>query len=215
MKTSQNGINFIKTWECGGDTPLLKATRLSGEPYYTIGFGHYGADVAPGATITRAEAEQLLRADLLSFEKAVTETCSKYARFLPNQNQFDALVSFAYNLGPENLKRLVNGRSAGEAAAHMTAYTGSYNEAFREGLTRRRRAEQALFNQPIEKKEATVMATKTGTGDNPGKDYKTATEWAKAAGIFRGDGKGNYDWQGTMTREQVAMVLYNFCKNNV
>lgn len=48
-----------------------------------------------------------------------------------------------------------------------------------------------------------------GTGDNPSSWAKEATTWAKEQGLFNGDGKGNYDWQGNMTREQVAQVLYN------
>lgn len=212
MRTSQTGIDFIKLWECGGDNPQLRAIKLSGEPYYTIGYGHYGKDVLPTATITKAQAEEMLRADLVQFEKAVTDTCSKYAKFVPNQNQFDALVSFTYNLGPGNLKQLVSGRTASDAASHMTAYTGSYNEAFREGLTRRRRAERDLFLKAPEK-EAKKEMTKEGTGDKPSSWAKEATEWAKKAKLMNGDGKGNYDWQAPVTREQLCVVLYNFAKD--
>ena len=212
MRTSQQGIDFIKTWECSGK-PLLKAIKLTGEKFYTIGYGHYGADVAANATITAAQAEELLKADLVQFEKAVTDTCSRYAKFVPNQNQFDALVSFTYNCGPGSLKQLVSGRTAGEAASHMMAYTGSANESFREGLARRRRAEREMFLRAPEKKEATAMAATTGSGDHPGKDYKEATEWAKRAGLFGGDGKGNYDWQQPVTREQLALILYRFGQN--
>lgn len=48
-----------------------------------------------------------------------------------------------------------------------------------------------------------------GSGDNPSAWAKPACEWAKANGIFNGDGKGNYDWQEPVTREQLAQVLYN------
>jgi lysozyme len=60
----------------------------------TIGYGHTGADVTAGKTITQAEAERLLRADVQWAEDAVNAA-------LPgiNQNQFDALVSFVFNVG--------------------------------------------------------------------------------------------------------------------
>ena len=49
----------------------LKAVRLSGEDYYTIGYGHYGSEVGANQTITEAEAETLLRSDMKVFEDAV------------------------------------------------------------------------------------------------------------------------------------------------
>ncbi len=48
-----------------------------------------------------------------------------------------------------------------------------------------------------------------GTGDNPSEWAREATEWAKAHGIFNGDGKGNYDWQKPITREAVAQIMFN------
>lgn len=51
-----------------------------------------------------------------------------------------------------------------------------------------------------------------GTGDKPSGWAKDATIWAKENSIFAGDGAGNYDWQGTLTREQAAQLLYNFAK---
>lgn len=51
-------------------------------------------------------------------------------------------------------------------------------------------------------------AAPAGTGDNPSKWAKTATDYCKRKGIFAGDGAGNFDWQEPITREQVAAVLY-------
>ena len=48
-----------------------------------------------------------------------------------------------------------------------------------------------------------------GTGDHPSPWHRTACEWAKAQGIFLGDGQGNYGWQQTVTREQIAQAIYN------
>lgn len=75
------------------------------EAYYdpagvlTIGYGHTGPDVSPGDVISEYWAEHLLRADLYETEKAVDEL-----DVAKTQGQFDALVSFAYNLGINRLR---------------------------------------------------------------------------------------------------------------
>jgi len=88
--TSQEGINLIKSFE---------GLRL--ENYYcasgvmTVGYGHTGSDVYDGMTITEAEAEALLRKDLKRFEAAVSELITRELK----QQEFDAIVSFAFNCG--------------------------------------------------------------------------------------------------------------------
>ena len=84
----------------------LKAFEgLRTEAYYdpagvlTIGYGHTGPDVSPGDVISEYWAEHLLRADLYETEKAVDEL-----DVAKTQGQFDALVSFAYNLGINRLR---------------------------------------------------------------------------------------------------------------
>ena len=209
MKTGEKGIALIKRFE----GLLLQAYRLPAEQFYTIGYGHYGADVASDMQITRAQAERLLLQDLSKFEAWVTE----YTPFSLNQNQFDALVSFTYNCGPGSLKKLVAGRDAEQVARHMTAYTAAASEEYREGLLRRRREEQALFLLAMEdemdmtKEELLRVAD---TGDNPSGWAEDATRWAKQQGIFNGDGQGNYGWQVPITREAVAVILYEFAKQH-
>ena len=91
MKISKNGINLIKRFE----GVRLKAYKADpSEKKWTIGYGHYGVEA--GLTITQAEAEEYLVKDLAKYEKKVNKYLSKY-NF--NQNQFDALVSFAFNIG--------------------------------------------------------------------------------------------------------------------
>lgn len=137
MITSQRGIDLIKSFE----GLSLKAVKLKGEQYYTIGYGHYGADVAANATITATEAEALLTNDLKRFEAAVNALPYKMT-----QNQFDALVSFSYNCGVGNLRRLTNGRALSEIPSHILYYTNSPGgAAYKQGLLRRRKAELALF----------------------------------------------------------------------
>lgn len=138
MKISKAGIDFIIGFE-GFSAKACKC--VSTEKYYTIGYGHYGADVKKDDTITREEARKLLEADLLSFEKKVSKYDSKYDF---NQNEFDALVSFAYNVG--NIDQLTaNGtRSRDKISECMLLYNKSGGKVLN-GLTKRRKAERDLF----------------------------------------------------------------------
>lgn len=97
MKSSDLLIRKIKEFE----GLSLKAYKpVPTEKFYTIGYGHYGADVKANQVITDKEAENLLRKDLEKFEAYVNklDVCKK-------QCQFDALVDFAMNLGTAALGR--------------------------------------------------------------------------------------------------------------
>lgn len=134
MKTSSKGIALIKSFEgC-----RLQAYRDS-VGVLTIGYGHTG-DVKAGQVISQGFAEELLKADLTKFERNVT----RYTPFEMNQNQFDALVSFAFNCGVGNLKKLVSGRDQEKVARKMLEYNKAGGRVLA-GLTRRRQAERALF----------------------------------------------------------------------
>lgn len=137
MRTSEAGINLIKQFEgC-----RLKAYKpVAAEKYYTIGWGHYGADVTANMTISQQQADEILVADLKKFEKAVTKTGLEL-----NQNQFDALVSFTYNCGAGNLQKLVKNRTHSQIADAMLLYNKGANKQVLSGLMRRRELERALF----------------------------------------------------------------------
>ena len=93
MKTSPKGISLIKEFEgLSLDAYLCSAGVL------TIGYGHTGG-IQKGDKITAKKAEELLQDDLKKFENGVL----RLVRVPLNQNQFDALVSFAFNLGVGNL----------------------------------------------------------------------------------------------------------------
>lgn len=141
---SQRGIDFIKQYE--GFIPV--ATRLTGEQYLTLGFGHYGSDVKEGQTITEEQANELLKADLKGYTDLVLKHCS-YLDL--NQAQVDSLISFTYNCGFGNLKKLTaNGtRNEQEIAEHITAYTKSKSEVNRNGLKKRREAEKLMFEEGL------------------------------------------------------------------
>lgn len=97
MEVSELMLEKLKGFE-GLSLKACKAVKT--EKYYTIGYGHYGADVKKGAVITEEQAEELLRKDLKKFETFVNGlgVCRK-------QCQFDALVDFAYNAGMEALRK--------------------------------------------------------------------------------------------------------------
>jgi lysozyme len=111
---------------------------------WTIGYGHTNK-VKPGDAITEGEADILLALDVQEAERAV----SSYVDVDINQNQFDALVSFVYNLGAGNfksstlLKKLNQGDYLG-AANEFQRWNKAGGKVLR-GLVRRREAEANLF----------------------------------------------------------------------
>lgn len=92
MKLSQKIKQLIKGWEgC-----RLTAYRCPAG-VLTIGYGHTGPDVTPGKRITQAEADRLFDNDVCKFAAKVAPL---FAGVAINNNQFDALVSLSYNIGP-------------------------------------------------------------------------------------------------------------------
>lgn len=160
MKIGKKGLDLIKSFEgC-----VLTAYKVPGanEKYYTIGYGHYGADVSRGLTITQERAEELLKKDLEKFEKKVEKYTSVYKW---NQNQFDAMVSFAYNVGSIDQLTAKGTRSIAEISAKITAYNKAGGKVMN-GLVRRRKAEKELFDTPVtavksETKKETSVPKKT------------------------------------------------------
>lgn len=136
MKTSKNGIELIKKFE---GCRLTAYKPVITEKYYTIGYGHYGADVQKDMRITHSQAEAYLKSDLQKYEKAVNDL-----GLTLTQNQFDSLVSFTYNCGAGNLKKLVKGRNLREIADALLLYDKSNGKPLK-GLTKRRNEERTLF----------------------------------------------------------------------
>ncbi|MEL6790170.1 MAG: glycoside hydrolase family protein [Pseudomonadota bacterium] len=149
MRTSQSGIDLIKRFE---GLELESYQDIAG--IWTIGYGHTGPEVGPDQRLSAAEAEALLRHDLVSREKAV----SRLTRVPLNQNEFDALVSFVYNVGEtaysrSTARRRLNAENRMGAADALTWFNkATINGVLRpvDGLTRRRAAEKALFLTPVE-----------------------------------------------------------------
>ena len=136
----QAGIDLIKRFE----GVRLKAYLLSGETYYTIGYGHHGPDVLPNMTISQERAEELLKVDLVRFENYV----KKYVTDITlTQNRLNALTSYCYNRGQKGIKQLAdNCHTVQEYADGIVIYWGSAKR-YKDALIRRRQAEQAVFLQ--------------------------------------------------------------------
>lgn len=145
MKTSDKGLELIKTFEGFRARPYRCP---AGVP--TIG---YGATYYPDGRrvtmqdkpVSEADATAMLRSMLTSYEAGV----SRYVQVPVTQGQFDALVSFAYNLGLSALKdstllRLLNARDYAGAAAQFGRWNRSGGKVL-PGLTRRREAERVMF----------------------------------------------------------------------
>lgn len=139
MKTSKNGIKLIQKFEgC-----VLTAYQCPAG-VWTIGYGHTGKvdgkSICKGMKITKAKATELLQEDLKKFEKAV----SKYTKYKWTQNQFDAMVSFAYNTGSIN-KLTASGTRSKEIIAEKILLYNKANGVILEGLRKRRKEERKLF----------------------------------------------------------------------
>ena len=139
------GLALIKNFEgC-----RLKAYKpVPTEKYWTIGWGHYGPDVQEGQTITQAQADAILTADCQRFADAVDNPAYCPLTDQLNANQRDALISFTFNCGAGCLQTLCKGRTLAQICAAMALYDKSNGKPLA-GLTRRRKAEQALFNTPV------------------------------------------------------------------
>lgn len=166
MKINEAGLKLIKTYE-GCRLTAYKAVPT--EEYFTIGWGHYGADVSKNEKWTQEQADNQLKKDLVKYENYVT----KYVKIKLNENQFSALVSFCYNCGVGNLKKLVEGRNAKQIAAAIPQYNKSGGKVLT-GLIRRRNAEVKLFNKNETKYvKYTVTASALNIRKGAGTKYST------------------------------------------
>lgn len=139
------GLKLIKDAE-GLRLAAYPDPGTGGDPW-TIGYGHTGPEVKKGMVISSGQADAYLKADVARFEQAVAQLCP-----VTTDNQFSALVSFAFNLGPENLRTSTLRRLHNEGDyAGAQAQFGRWNKAAGRvlpGLTKRRAAEAALYGAP-------------------------------------------------------------------
>lgn len=151
LKTSQKGIELIKKFEGCKLTAYRDSVGV-----WTIGFGHT-KDVKADMVITAEQAEQFLKDDVVYFENGVNKLL-KTLKTAVTQNQFDALISFAFNLGLGNLRKSTlakklyvmqqNDRDSVQAVADEFPRWNKAGGQVLTGLSNRRNAERALFLTP-------------------------------------------------------------------
>lgn len=140
MRIGKAGLDLIKKWE----GVKLTAYMPTPNDVWTIGYGHTKT-ARPGMTITLQQAEELLVQDL----KWVEEALAKHVKVPLNQNQYDSLASFVYNLGETNFasSTLLRKLNAGDylgAADQLPRWNKQKGKVLR-GLTNRRAEERSLF----------------------------------------------------------------------
>lgn len=144
MQTSDKGIALIKEFEGCKLTAYQDSVGV-----WTIGYGWTqpvdGKPIRAGMTIKQETAERMLKTGLVSYESDV----SRLVKVGLTQGQFDALVSFTYNLGARSLStstllRKLNAGDCAGAADEFLRWNKAGGKALN-GLTRRREAERALF----------------------------------------------------------------------
>jgi lysozyme len=149
MEISKRGVGMVARFEGKRLTAYVDAVGV-----LTIGYGHTSRAglpyVTPGMTITDQQALDILQADLAKFCAAVNRVVQR----TPNQNQFDAMVSLCYNIGPAAfghstvLADFNKGDNLGAAQAFLMWVKAG--DKTLPGLVARRHDEKALFESPVE-----------------------------------------------------------------
>lgn len=142
-RINQAGLDLIKSFE-----GLELKAYLCPAKVWTIGYGSTGKHVTPGMVITEAQAEDLLRDDLARFEAAAVKYCEP-----ATDNQFAALVSFAFNVGEgegglktSTLRLLHQAGDYAGAKAQFARWNKARGKVLA-GLTRRRSVEATLYGK--------------------------------------------------------------------
>jgi lysozyme len=147
MNMGPKGMALLRVFE-GFRCDAYPDPATRGEPY-TIGYGHTSAAGSPevhrGLRITPEQGEEILQRDLMKYENAVEHGMTRK----PNQNQFDAMVSLCYNIGPGNFKkssvlRYFNENRDDKAANAFLSWNKAAGHVMA-GLIRRRQAEADLY----------------------------------------------------------------------
>lgn len=146
MRTNREGVELIMS--CEGLRLDAYPDPGTGADPWTIGYGHTGPDVCEGMTIDCAAAEYFLLCDIAATESGVERLVSVSV----TGNEFSALVSFAYNVGLESLRKstLLRKLNAGDRQGAAVQFLRWNRAAGRvlPGLTHRRALERDLFLTP-------------------------------------------------------------------
>lgn len=141
MNVSNNGISLIKKFEGCRLTSYQDVGKV-----WTVGWGSTGPHIGQGLTISQAQADAWLREDVDKFAVGVADAL----KVSVNQNQFDALVSFAYNVGlgalrSSTLLKLLNDKADANVVASEFLKWVNVDGVPYDGLKNRRNAEKGLF----------------------------------------------------------------------
>lgn len=148
LRTSPAAVKFMHQWESCRLTAYPDPGSADGNPW-TIGWGTTvidGKPVTRGMRITQEQADDLFKQDLQRFEREVIRLTAGVEL---KQNQFDALVSLVYNIGPTNfanstLRRMLLANDFAAAQLQFTRWNRNDGKVMR-GLTRRRFGEAVVF----------------------------------------------------------------------
>jgi lysozyme len=195
LTLSDNGKDFIQ-----GHEGKINSVYIDPVGFATIGFGHLvKAGETFNHTLTDREVYNLFDNDIKQFEKGINNLVTVKL----NQNQFDALVSFAFNLGlgalqSSTLLRVLNAGDYKEASKQFLRWDKADGKKL-PGLTRRRKEESELFSGVIE-------------SDNDYENHwsKDNIEWALDNNIIKGYSGGKVKPNGMVTRAEVVTMLRNF-----
>lgn len=163
MHLSPAGLELIKAHE-----GLRLNAYLDPVGVWTIGYGHTGEYAQSGMKISKSKADALLREDVHEAEAAVESLTTVKL----SQSEFDALVSFVFNVGAgayakSTLRRLLNAGAKDAAAEQFGRWVYGTKDGTKvrlPGLVRRRAEEAALFLADAERAEAGVIGE---AGDKP------------------------------------------------
>lgn len=186
MKTNKAGLDLIKHFE-GLRLSAYPDPATGGDPW-TIGYGHTSMagepKVVKGMKITAQEAENILARDLVKYENAVSKVLTR----APNANQFAAMTSLCYNIGPTNfakssvVKKFNNHDTTGAADAFLL-----WNKAAGKvlpGLTRRREEERNLFLTPD---SAVIPPKQDPVSVQPPSPIPRRSFWDWLKALFKGE----------------------------
>lgn len=148
MRISERGINFIKFYE-----QFVDHVYICPAGYPTIGYGHLVRKGETWGTITQEEGDALLGRDLTSYEAGVAQLLKGY---ILTQGQYDALVSFAFNVGlgalasSTLLRKIKRGDIIGASGEFQKWCYGGRPLKKISGLLKRRLRESAIFMEGID-----------------------------------------------------------------
>ena len=145
MKTSDNGEKLIKKYEGFSSTPYLCPAKVPTIGYGATYYPNGKAVTLKDTPITEKQADEMLSFMLVKYENAV----SRYVSIPLTQNQFDALVSFCYNVGQSNLLsstllKKLNAKDYKGASNEFLKWNKSGGKVL-QGLVNRRKDEREVF----------------------------------------------------------------------